>query len=148
MPLSLLSFGHLPRAFSLPFSEDCSPSETPLEKTKFSYAHGQQLETDSGLGVGEVTYILQICLLSEFYESRSHRKILGVSRILILKTIKFSYHILCSSYPKCVSFLFQSTWSSQRQECPYHSKVVYRTYEMSSHGFSSMPKEGFETLQT
>ena len=42
-------------AYSLPLRVVCFPSETPLEKTKFSFASGYQLEIASGLGMGRVS---------------------------------------------------------------------------------------------
>ena len=39
-------------AWSLPLRVICTPSETPLEKTKFSFVSNCQLEMASGLGMG------------------------------------------------------------------------------------------------
>jgi Na+-transporting methylmalonyl-CoA/oxaloacetate decarboxylase gamma subunit len=39
----------------------CFPSETPWEKTKFSFAHGFQLNIASGLGIGaDIYFSLQL----------------------------------------------------------------------------------------
>lgn len=63
---------------------------------------------------------------------------------------QFSFHILCFSYPECVLFLFQSTWSPQSQGCTYHRKIGCEIYKMSwipptlSHLFTF----GWKVIQT
>lgn len=50
--MSLLSCGYLPLGMQPPLKSSLFPDETFLEKTKFYFASGYQLETDSEFAMG------------------------------------------------------------------------------------------------
>lgn len=54
-PLSLFHVGHLPLVTGLPLGVVCSPSETPLEKSNFSFACSYLWELASVLGMRRVS---------------------------------------------------------------------------------------------
>lgn len=58
LPLSSFRVDHLLRTWGLAFSMVCIPSETLLEKTKFSFANSYQWEESSGLGIGGCVHLL------------------------------------------------------------------------------------------